>query len=107
MNVGADVSIGKEIISMPTATKTTRSQFDGLPAHHKKQAASPGSGEDKTTTDKPKAKSKNPDYRAATLYLRKKTLTEAEYKLKSMDDERDMSELAEDLMAAWLAKPTT
>ena len=94
---------------MPTATKPSGSQFDGLLAPRKKQpsALAPGGSKNDPpdTADKPKAKSKNPEFRAATLYLRKRTLTEAEYKLKRTDDTRDMSELAEELMAAWITTP--
>jgi hypothetical protein len=94
---------------MPTATKPSGSQFDGLLAPRRKQASADTPGGSKNnqpdTAEKPKAKSKNPEFRAATLYLRKKTLTEAEYKLKRTDDARDMSELAEELMAAWITTP--
>ena len=38
------------------------------------------------------------------FYLRKKTLAECEYRLKTTDDPRDMSELVEELMAGWLGK---
>lgn len=50
------------------------------------------------------AKSKDPNFRPSTLYLRKKTLAECEYRLKTTDDPRDMSELVEELMAGWLGK---
>ena len=91
---------------MPAARKHSVSQFDGLLAPRKKQPSaitSDGSKNDQPDSiDRPKAKSKNQEFRAATLYLRKRTLTEAEYKLKRTDDARDMSELAEELMAAWI-----
>jgi hypothetical protein len=50
------------------------------------------------------AKSKDPNFRPSTLYLRKKTLADCEYRLKTTDDPRDMSELVEELMAGWLGK---
>jgi hypothetical protein len=50
------------------------------------------------------AKSKDPNFRPSTLYLRKKTLAECEYRLKTTDDPRDMSELVEELMAGWFGK---
>ena len=50
------------------------------------------------------AKSKDPNFRPSTLYLRKKTLADCEYSLKTTDDPRDMSELVEELMAGWLGK---
>jgi hypothetical protein len=94
---------------MPTVTKPSSSHFDGLLAPRKKQPSANTLGSSKNDpndiADKPKAKSKNPEFRSATLYLRKKTLMEAEYKLKRTDDSRDMSELAEELMAAWVATP--
>jgi hypothetical protein len=52
------------------------------------------------------AKSKDPNFRPSTLYLRKKTLAECEYRLKTTDDPRDMSELVEELMAGWLSQPS-
>lgn len=72
---------------MPTATKTTPAP----PARkvHKKGA--------------PKlAKSKDPDFRASTVYLRRNTLASCDYELSTRGDNRDMSELIEDLMQGWL-----
>ena len=48
------------------------------------------------------AKSKDPNFRPSTLYLRKRTLADCEYRLKTTEDPRDMSELVEELMAGWL-----
>jgi len=98
----------KELPSMPAITKRN-SQSSSLLAPKKNQPlTSTNSGVPKVMPEvgsKPKAKSKNPEFRPATLYLRKKTLTEAEYKLRRTDDNRDMSDLAEELMAAWIATP--
>lgn len=96
---------------MPTATKTTGSQFDGLLAKRKKpmSATDEAAEHREYTASKGRpalAKSKDPEFRAATLYLRKKTLNACEYRLKDTEDPRDMSEMVEDLMAAWLSNPT-
>jgi hypothetical protein len=93
---------------MPTATKPTGSQFDGLLAKRKQPTSATNSPADGKVDTAQKgrstlAKSKDPEFRPSTLYLRKKTLTECEYRLKSNEDSRDMSELVEDLMSAWLA----
>lgn len=50
------------------------------------------------------AKSKNPLFRPATFYVRKKTYAECDYQLRNDDDPRDMSELIEDLMTRFLAE---
>ena len=98
----------KKLSSLPAVTKQS-SQVEGLLApRHNPSSTSTHSGVRKIMPEadgKPKAKSKNPEFRPATLYLRKKTLTEAEYKLRRTDDNRDMSDLAEELMAAWIATP--
>jgi hypothetical protein len=89
---------------MPVATKTTGSQFDAILTKRKQptsesEVAAKGDSARRSRL----AKSKDPNFRAATLYLRKKTLAECEYRLKSTEDSRDMSELVEELMTAWLS----
>ena len=91
---------------MRTATKATGSHFEGLLSTSKKtvttQTMPHGSVEPGKKNKPPLAKSRDPEFRAASLYLRKKTLAECEYQLKSTEDNRDMSELVEELMVAWL-----
>jgi len=48
------------------------------------------------------AKSRHPDFRAWTGYLRRDTLIQGDYKLKISRDPRDMSELIESLLSAWI-----
>jgi len=93
---------------MSASTKTTGSQFDSVLAPRKKLTSSSevtNDRDDAVLERQPTlAKSKDPHFRPATLYLRKKTLAECEYRLKSTDDHRDMSELVEGLMTAWLTR---
>jgi hypothetical protein len=103
---------------MATATKTTGSQFDGLLAPRKRpqpeQAERTPVGTDDTTPSsrspaaksgtKSLAKSKDDAYQGRTFYVRKKTYAECDYVLRSNDDPRDMSDLAEELLTLWLAK---
>ena len=94
---------------MPTATKTTRIHVERRLSPRKKAALAESLPNDKVEAAQKKrpllAKSRNPEFRASTLYLRKKTLTECEYRLKITDDKRDMSELVEELMTAFLSTP--
>ena len=59
---------------------------------------------------KPVAKSRDTErYRSWTGYLMRDTVTEAEYELKRTNpdgtrDQRDMSDLLQDLLAGWLAE---
>ena len=70
------------------------------------EAASPRVGRPR----KPGAKSRDTArYRAWTGYLMRDTVTEAEYELKRTNpdgtrDQRDMSDLMQDLLASWLAE---
>ena len=103
---------------MATATKTTGSQFDGLLAPRKRpqpeepQAAPVGTDETAPRTrpsaakseTKSLAKSKDNAYQGRTFYVRKKTYAECDYVLKSNDDPRDMSDLAEELLSTWLTR---
>jgi hypothetical protein len=103
---------------MATATKTTGSQFDGLLAPRKRprpeepELASIGTDNtapnSRTAAAKPGtksvAKSKDDAYQGRTFYVRKKTYAECDYVLRSNDDPRDMSDLAEELLSAWLIK---
>ena len=106
---------------MATATKPTGSQFDGVLAPRKRtQVAEPDStpiatddaapnGQPSATKSKEKksqkAKSKDDAYQGRTFYVRKKTYVNCSHQLESHDDRRDMSDLAEELLTAWLAKP--
>ncbi|GAA3771303.1 MULTISPECIES: hypothetical protein [Terriglobus] len=90
---------------MPTATKTSGSQFDAILAPRRKPLSEPVAERGIEAPSKSAgklAKSKDPDFRTTTLYLRKKTLANCEHRLKINDDERDMSELVEELMNNWL-----
>ena len=103
---------------MATATKTTGSQFDGLLAPRKRPRpeepepapvgtddAAPKSRLSAVKSEtKSLAKSKDDAYQGRTFYVRKKTYAECDYVLKSNDDPRDMSDLAEELLSAWLTK---
>ena len=94
---------------MRTATKTTRSPGDGALNSRRKPASAEQLSVNNDAAQKiqPRlAKSRNPEFRASTLYLRKRTLTECEYRLKITDDKRDMSELVEELMTAFLSTPS-
>ena len=103
---------------MATATKTTGSQFDGLLAPRKRPKTEEAGSAPTGTNDlapqsqpsaakreaKSLAKSKDDAYQGRTFYVRKKTYAECDYVLKTTDDPRDMSDLAEELLSAWLAK---
>ncbi len=97
---------------MPTATQATGSQIDGILAKRKKSARAEWTArtdsDQAQALDKQKAKSKDPAFRATTLYLRKTTWNECVYRLRSTEDaggRRDMSQLVQDLLATWLAGP--
>jgi hypothetical protein len=49
-----------------------------------------------------RGKKGHPDYNQVTIYLRKQTQNEAKIALLQARDERDFSELVEDLIANWL-----
>jgi len=53
---------------------------------------------------KPSAKSRDPEYRAWTGYLKKNTIVEAEYRLKIASEGRSVSELLEELLSNWVAE---
>ncbi len=103
---------------MATAIKTTGSQFDGLlapriRAQPEQADTTPVGSNDTAPTSRPSAaksgtkslaKSKDDAYQGRTFYVRKKTYAECDYVLRSNDDPRDMSDLAEELLTAWLAK---
>ncbi len=103
---------------MATATKTTGSQFDGLLAPRKRpQPEEPQAAPVDTNDSAPKsrpsaakkepkslAKSKDDAYQGRTFYVRKKTYADCDYALRSNEDSRDMSDLAEELLSAWLTK---
>ena len=101
---------------MATASKITGSQFEGLLAPRKRPQpeepeAAPVDTNDSAPRSRPSAaksetkslaKSKDDAYQGRTFYVRKKTYAECDYVLKSNDDPRDMSDLAEELLSAWL-----
>ncbi len=103
---------------MATVTKTTGSQFDGLLAPRKRplaeepEAAPVGANDTASKSGRPAAKSgtkslaksKDTTYQGRTFYVRKKTYAECDFVLRSNDDPRDMSDLAEELLSAWLIK---
>ncbi len=105
---------------MATATKTTGSQFDGLLASRKRPQpeepkAAPVDTDDTAAKSRPSAakketkslaKSKDDAYQGRTFYVRKKTYADCDYALRSTEDPRDMSDLAEELLSAWLTKET-
>ncbi len=95
---------------MSTATKTPGSHFDTILAPPRKSLsdAPAKKGVESITKGAGKlAKSKDPNFRTTTLYLRKKTLANCEHRLKINDDERDMSEFVEELMNSWLKQSYT
>ena len=49
------------------------------------------------------AKSRDPEWRAWTGYLKKNTVTEAEYRLKLAGNGRSVSDLLEELLSEWVA----
>lgn len=53
---------------------------------------------------KPSAKSRDPQYRAWTGYMKRTTLVEAEYCLKSTGEGQSVSELLERLLSGWLVQ---
>ena len=88
---------------MPTAAKKTGSQFDGLLAARKKTSGGSEPAGQGSAQPRPLAKSKDPEWRATSLYLKKDTVRDTDYRLKVLQDGRDVSELVEDLMTEWLA----
>ena len=53
---------------------------------------------------KPGAKSRDPEYRAWTGYLKRETVAEAEYLLKRTGRGETVSSKLEELLAGWLAE---
>lgn len=53
---------------------------------------------------KPEAKSRHPEYRAWTGYLKKESVMEAEYRLKRAESGKSVSDLLEELLSGWVAK---
>jgi hypothetical protein len=51
---------------------------------------------------RPRGKRSNPDYEQISAYLRKDTYRAAKIKLLETGDERDVSEVLEELLAAWV-----
>jgi hypothetical protein len=115
----------RKSLSMATV-KTTGSQFDVVLAPRKRaqveELEAPKSrkalvGTDDTaplsrsldtnTAAKSTAKSRDDAYQGRTFYVRKKTYAECGYFLKSTDDERDMSDLVEELLTEFIAKHST
>jgi hypothetical protein len=54
------------------------------------------------TVGRPRGKRSNPDYEQISAYLRKETYRAAKIKLLETSDERDISEVLEELLAAWV-----
>jgi hypothetical protein len=52
---------------------------------------------------RPRGKASDPDYRQVTIYLRRDTHGAARKRL--IDENREFSELVEDLVSKWLATP--
>ncbi len=50
----------------------------------------------------PRGKKGNPDYNQVTIYLKKQTQNQAKIAMLQSQDERDFSELVEDLLREWL-----
>lgn len=103
---------------MATATKPTGSQFDGVLAPRKRpqveqpeltqvgpdDAVSKSRPSASKSKAKSQAKSKDDAYQGRTFYVRKKTYLNCSHFLEINDDPRDMSDLAEELLSAWLTK---
>jgi hypothetical protein len=51
---------------------------------------------------RPRGKRSNPDYEQISAYLRKDTYRAAKIKLLETGDDRDVSEVLEELLAAWV-----
>lgn len=97
---------------MPATAKPSGSQFDGLLTPRKKLNPVVTETvihempvrEETVRRERPTlAKSKDPDFRSTTLYLRKKTYADVDYRLRSSEDGRDVSDLVEELLSKWLA----
>lgn len=88
---------------MPSITSPTKSHVEN---QESTETLTPRVGRPR----KPGAKSRDTTrYRAWTGYLMRDTVTEAEYELKRTNpdgtrDQRDMSDLIQDLLASWLAE---
>ena len=74
------------------------SKFDGL--LQKKNATKAGTV---TIEGRPPGKATDPAYRQVTIYIRRETHTAARKRL--LDDNVQFSELVEQLVTQWLAKP--
>lgn len=51
----------------------------------------------------PRGKKGHPDYNQVTIYLKKQTQNKAKIAMLQAQDERDFSELVEDLLTQWLS----
>lgn len=55
---------------------------------------------------RPPGKRSDPDFKPTTVFLRNQTKRAAVRQLEDRDDNRDLSELVEDLLSQWLKEPT-
>jgi hypothetical protein len=56
-----------------------------------------------TKGEKPLAKSKDPDFIQGNFYIRKTTHAQVKIKLLQQGEEKDLSDLVEELLTSWLA----
>lgn len=75
---------------------------DPPPAEASVSAASPAPPASGRPVGRPRGKRSNPDYEQISAYLRRDTYRAAKIKLLQRGDERDISEVLEELLAAWV-----
>jgi hypothetical protein len=91
------------VITQPKAEATGLAPVVVPPAESKPPARAP----EKTINMQPhRGKKGHPDYNQVTVYLKKETQNKAKIALLQAHDERDFSELMEDLLTNWLAAQT-
>ena len=85
----------------PEEKKKSKPKKKGRAA--KKVAVTPPP-EPETVDEKPLAKSKNPDFLHTSVFLKIKTHKEVKKALIDDSENRDLSELVEELLSQWISK---
>jgi hypothetical protein len=77
------------------------SKYDGLLTTSSKKKT-PAAEPLKSGVGRPRGKASDPEYRQVTVYIRRDTHSAARKRL--MDEEKERSELVEELVSDWLGK---
>ena len=98
----ADQKVVAEAVKPAEATESSVGE---KPAAQSAPSASPSASK-VLNMEPPRGKKGHPDYNQVTIYLKKQTQNKAKIAMLQAQDERDFSELVEDLLTEWLAGKT-